>query len=182
LKTGGAAVIFELFADYGMNWTQSSQLFGVLNTSGKTFALKSATVYIEQEKLVLQTSSARDASRLFKSVAEIRVAELFDSKNIEFSQIQKTTQVASLDLSKVDWPVVWRPWEQGDFIRPIGMGGRKKLVSDVLINAKVGLSKKQELFVLEMAGEVIWIPSIKSSESVKASAESSEIIQLAIHQ
>ncbi len=182
LKAGGAAVIFELFAAYGINWSQSLQVLGVLGSSGRKFSLKSATVFVEQEHLVLKISSELYESRIFNNVSEIKETELFDTEDIAFPQIQKTTQVASLDLAKVDWPLVWRPWEQGDFIKPLGMGGRKQLLSDVFINAKIGLSKKQQLYVLEMSGEVIWIPSIKFSESVKASASSRAIIQLAIRQ
>ena len=46
-----------------------------------------------------------------------------------------------LDADRLSFPMELRPWRHGDRIRPIGLHGTK-LVSDILIDAKVPRSEK----------------------------------------
>ena len=58
----------------------------------------------------------------------------------------------------------WRPWRQGDRIRPLGMTG-SRLVSDVLTESKLPNAAKSTFHVLALpdSNEVIWIPNLKRS-------------------
>ncbi len=58
----------------------------------------------------------------------------------------------------------WRKWEKGDRIRPLGMKG-SRLISDILSEAKIPNSLKEDFHVLAIPGsdEVIWIPRLKRS-------------------
>ncbi|HRO98631.1 MAG TPA: tRNA lysidine(34) synthetase TilS [Flavobacteriales bacterium] len=53
-------------------------------------------------------------------------------------------------------PLVLRPWRTGDRFRPAGMVGTK-LVSDLLIDAKVPLHQKAGVHVLESRGTILWV-------------------------
>lgn len=63
---------------------------------------------------------------------------------------------AMLDLDRLEFPLVLRPWKQGDRIRPIGLEG-SKLVSDILIDAKVPKDEKDAVYVLLSGGELAWV-------------------------
>ncbi len=70
---------------------------------------------------------------------------------------------AWLDADRLDFPLELRPWQQGDRIRPIGPGG-SKLVSDLLIDAKVPMSEKENVFVLISSGTVVWVAGHRVAE------------------
>lgn len=178
-KVGGAAVLYELFNGFGLNWSQSEQLMTALDAQeSKTFYLTGYVLFVDREFLVLKREQEGADTMSFDNMEELRASNLFSLRSISKKEIIRTTDLATIDSSKLKWPLTWRGWKIGDYIRPIGMAGKKQLVSDTFTNAKVDASAKQDLYVLAMAGEVIWIPSVKFSESVKVSEETTEIIEL----
>jgi tRNA(Ile)-lysidine synthase len=77
----------------------------------------------------------------------------------------------------------WRAWEEGDWMNPLGMTGKKK-VSDLLTDAKVPSFVRKNLFVLAEAipgGEVLWIPGMRTAQSVAVNAESSSFWKICAH-
>lgn len=60
---------------------------------------------------------------------------------------------------------VWelRPWRAGDRIKPFGMGGRSRLVSDLASDAHLSINDKKKLWVLTYNGEVLWVPGLRAS-------------------
>ncbi len=61
-----------------------------------------------------------------------------------------------LDADPFRGPLTLRPWQAGDRIRPLGMEGTK-LVSDILIDAKVPRDRKETTFVLVSADDIVWV-------------------------
>lgn len=84
---------------------------------------------------------------------------------------------AWLDESSLDFPMVLRPWRVGDRIRPIGMSG-SKLVSDLLVDAKVPLDAKASVRVLESAGRLVWVCGHRVAEGFQADRRSRSVIRI----
>lgn len=74
----------------------------------------------------------------------------------EECKIVKNPTHAYLDADKLQFPLIIRAWEAGDSFLPFGMKGRKK-VSDYLIDNKYSITKKQQVMVLESAGDIVWL-------------------------
>ncbi len=62
--------------------------------------------------------------------------------------------------------LVLRHWEYGDWIRPLGMKGRKK-ISDLLTDLKLDRFSKAEQVVLAEGREVLWVCGHRISERIK---------------
>ena len=56
--------------------------------------------------------------------------------------------------------------KEGDFIRPLGMKGRKRL-SDYLSDRKVPLSERDSLVLMARGSEILWVVGVGVSESSK---------------
>lgn len=82
---------------------------------------------------------------------------------------------AWLDVDRLSFPLGLRPWRAGDRIRPIGLGG-SKLVSDILIDAKVPMSEKPGVYVLESAGAIVWVVGHRIAEGYQATARSGSVL------
>lgn len=76
---------------------------------------------------------------------------------------------AVLDADRLSFPLELRTWREGDRIRPIGLGG-SKLVSDILIDAKVPLSEKADVHVLVSDGTVVWVCGHRLAEGYQLTA------------
>lgn len=85
---------------------------------------------------------------------------------------------ALLDADRLDFPVEVRPWRAGDRMRPIGLGG-SKLVSDILIDAKVPLPAKERTQVLVSGtGEIAWLVGHRIGEGFQATGGSTRVLRI----
>lgn len=67
-----------------------------------------------------------------------------------------TANVAFVDASRLQLPLIVRPWRPGDRFQPLGMAQAKK-VSDFLTDAKVPSSRRQAVYVLVSGGDLVWV-------------------------
>jgi tRNA(Ile)-lysidine synthase len=65
--------------------------------------------------------------------------------------------------------LVWRTRQPGDYIEPMGMGGRKRL-QDLMVDAKIPRGQRDHIPVLAVAGhaEVLWVPGEGGRRSIHA--------------
>lgn len=62
---------------------------------------------------------------------------------------------------------VVRTRRDGDFMRPLGMGGRKKLLSDILTDRKIPKPLKDRVPLVAKGSEILWIIGYDISESIR---------------
>lgn len=88
--------------------------------------------------------------------------------------IRENGCVQVLDGSALTGAVL-RLRRDGDFIRPFGMGGKKKLLSDYLIDRKVPLPLRERLPVLANQNEILWVPGQGISERARLTPSSAAV-------
>jgi len=77
----------------------------------------------------------------------------------EGSHIERDTHAASLDASKVCFPLTLRPIQAGDRFQPFGMRGMK-LVSDYLTDRHISLpEKRRQLVITDATARIVWLVS-----------------------
>lgn len=74
---------------------------------------------------------------------------------------------ARLDAGAIAGAMTVRSWRPGDRVRPAGLGGTKKL-QDVFVDAKLPRARRAALPLIEIAGEIAWVPGIAVGEAFRA--------------
>jgi tRNA(Ile)-lysidine synthase len=82
-----------------------------------------------------------------------------------------------LDADQLAFPLELRPWRVGDRLRPLGLGG-SKLVSDVLVDAKVPQTEKEGTYVLVSGGTIVWLVGHRIAEGFQATATTQHVLRL----
>ena len=85
--------------------------------------------------------------------------------------------VACLDADIVSFPLLIRPWRQGDRFRPLGLNGHK-LVSDVLNDLKLSRSERGQTAVLESGGTVAWVIGRRIDHRFRITAATKRICRI----
>lgn len=83
-------------------------------------------------------------------------------------EVSFTEGNAYFDLGKLEGrQLLLRRWREGDKMKPFGMGGHTKLVSDILNEAGVTSHHKKKCIVLCFADEpehILWVPGLRAAD------------------
>ncbi len=180
-------LLFELLHPYGFTASQIKDIFHCLSgVSGRRFVCARWIVLKDRDQLLIQERVACPSENewlIEDAPAEIGMS---DGSRLEVRrvslvpdyQISRLPQVASLDASKVVWPLTVRRWRAGDKFSPFGMRG-KKLVSDFLTDCKLSLfEKEKQLVVCDACGHILWVVGLRSDERTRLTGTSAEVIEL----
>ena len=84
------------------------------------------------------------------------------------------------DTAKIPFPFTVRHWQLGDWMRPLGMKGRKKL-SDMFVDLKLSLPEKEKALVIADEGShVLALIGHRIDDSVKVTKESTSVTVICI--
>lgn len=173
-------VLFSIIESYGFNYVQSKQILNC-DVVGNIFYSIDYQLVIDRKKYIISKKAIKKSESI--------LIQNFDSDVVFENQILKFEPVFKKDfkpernaniiyLSKnTKFPLTLRPWQNGDFIQPFGMKGKKN-VSNILIDAKVSVSEKETVFVLASESEIIWVIGYTFSEKYKIISDCEEIIKL----
>ena len=71
--------------------------------------------------------------------------------------------------------VVLRHWREGDRFKPFGMKG-SKLISDLFTDLKLSEKEKNETWLLEADGEILWVIGYRAAQSLRVPKDASSYI------
>ena len=97
-------------------------------------------------------------------------------ENNEGLEIVKEKHCAYFDLDKIHFPLTIREIKNGDKIKPFGMHGRSKLVSDILNDAKINSYEREKIPLLCDSNGIMWIVGVRASEEFKITPETQRIL------
>lgn len=143
---------------------------------GAQFPLEGVTVFVDRTDLVIAPQGNAlpewtiNAPDEVPTDAPLRI-EVCGAGDIE---AVKSPCVAWLDAETLHFPLHLRPWKAGDRMRPLGMQG-SKLISDLLIDAKVPRDRKAAVHVLLSQGRIVWVCGLRIAEGAQATALSHKV-------
>ena len=160
---GARQVLYEILSQYKFSYSQAMQVFDALNTiSGKVFMSESHRLILDRDMMYIEEVQT---IILDKHTFDWKATKNVCGNNVDytFSQIvtpqslHTTDDFVNISLDRLSDQLVIRKWQIGDKIRPFGMKGKQKKVSDILIDKKVPVNKKENVMVLESKGEIVWL-------------------------
>lgn len=94
--------------------------------------------------------------------------------------VSKDPHVATIDAAKVQFPLTLRRVEEGDWMIPFGMKGRK-LLSDLMTDRKMTLfEKRKQLVVVDNQGVVVWLVGLRIDNRVAVTEGCREVFELSL--
>ncbi len=84
------------------------------------------------------------------------------------------------DADAIQAPLIVRGARPGDRIRPLGMRGQRKL-QDVFVDRKLPRAQRHSRPVVEVDGEVLWVPGVARSRCALISPQTRAALRLIAH-
>lgn len=158
-------LLHEILTDFNFHSDTIQNIVNKLHTiPGKKFT--SGTHSLIKDRKYLIISEIKTTNPLY-----IIIDHLSDLENLGFSvetldykedlQFQSDPNTIYIDKNKVQFPLILRNWQEGDYFYPYGMKGKKK-VSDLFTDEKIAIPHKHRIPLLCMGESIIWIVGYKA--------------------
>ena len=171
----------EWLSPLGFNRSQIDQLIDSLDsTSGKEFSSPSHTLVIDRDRLIVEPISSPLPPLHIPEPGNYRTSDkrLLKVELTSIITISKTPDCATLDQSKVRFPLTLRPVREGDAFCPFGMSGHR-LVSDFLTDLKLSvLEKRRQLVVTDATDTILWLVGLRTDNRFRVTPDTTTILRL----
>ena len=160
----------HFFKKFGFNYSQINNWLETNSQTGKF--IESSTHRISKNRknwiLSIKTNQKRNDKIFFIDKNEaVGVPIKLTGHLCETLSLEKSNKnVEFFNFSKLTFPLKLRKWKSGDKIRPLGMKGNKK-ISDILIDSKISILEKENIYVLESNNDIVWVIGILINERYK---------------
>lgn len=101
----------------------------------------------------------------------------FSSAVVEERGKEVNGSIEYIDADRLGENLLVRSWMNGDWFRPLGMEGKKKL-SDFFIDEKVPVYEKHSIPLLESDGEIVWVCGKRLDDRFKVTKRTRRILRV----
>ena len=171
-------VIYEWLKNYGFNGTQARQILEA-ETGKIVSSSQGYDVLKDRERLIIE--------RTLKPFNPMRIPEegmyvLDEKMRLSLRKcaayVSKKPFVATFDAQKVVFPLTVRRVEEGDWMIPFGMRGRK-LLSDLMTDRKMTVfEKRRQLVVVDAQDVIVWAVGLRIADSVAVTETAQSVLEL----
>jgi len=168
---------FQFNADTVENIIES--LYGI---PGNQFFSPTSRLVVDREKLIITPIEPQNNELYYVEADQEKV---FDPIEISLSvedyfpgyQIPDSNEIAVFDLDKINFPLVIRKWQLGEYFCPLGMKGLKK-VSDFFIDEKLSIPEKENTWVIASDNKILWIVGRRIDDRFKITRHTQKILRM----
>ena len=184
-------VVFEWLKNYGFNGSQVHQILdadsgGIVSSASGYDVLKDRTRLIVEKTDVTYQTHRNVISMTSKRIVvpEEGTYILDENSKVKVRKcavyVSKNPNIATLDADKVVFPLTIRRVEEGDWMVPYGMKGRK-LLSDLMTDLKMNVfEKRRQLVVVDAQGVVVWAVGLRTSQRVAVSDATGSVLEFSL--
>lgn len=174
-------IVFEWLKQYGFNGSQVQQVISA--ETGSIFSSPTGyDVLKDRDRLLVEPT--------IMAFTPIRIPEegtyvLPDDRRLNVRRsnpfVSKDSHEATLDARQVRFPLTVRRVEEGDWMIPYGMTGRK-LLSDLMTDLKMSLfDRRRQLVVVDAQGAVVWAVGLRTDHRCRVTDATQEVIAIKIN-
>lgn len=186
-------IVFEWLKNYGFNGNQVRQILdagcgGIVSSAMGYDVLKDRSRLIVEKTENYPQGVRNVTSRPSKRIVVPEEGTYILDENSKFRvrkcavYVSKVPHIATLDAAKVRFPLTVRRVEEGDWMVPYGMKGRK-LLSDLMTDLKMNVfEKRRQLVVVDAQGVIVWAVGLRTDQRVAVRESTVSVWELQIGQ
>ncbi|SOC80439.1 tRNA(Ile)-lysidine synthase [Salinimicrobium sediminis] len=172
------AVMYALFKSFG--FTEWEDVHGLLDAQpGKMVYSKTHRLIKDREELLLTTISGEDRRYEISEGEEVVMLPIGTFQFEEVGEISESQSDNAIfvDANRLNFPLVVRKWERGDYFYPFGMQGKKKL-SKFFKDEKLSLPQKENCWLLCSGEEIMWVMGRRLDARFAVDNDTNKIIRI----
>ncbi|SHG26810.1 tRNA lysidine(34) synthetase TilS [Flagellimonas flava] len=171
--------LYALFNAYGFSeWDDVKGLLSAL--SGKEVRSRTHRLVKDREHLILTKIKDRgeDKVTLIKDLANLSVPIPLKFETVKTHQ-KTNANVIFVDKEKLNYPLLLRKWQKGDYFYPFGMRGKKKL-SKYFKDEKIDVVSKENQWLLCSGDDIVWVVGRRPDERYRVDDDTQNILKISL--
>ena len=175
--------LFEILRPYYFNGEVVNEILKSLDgQSGKQFFSSTHRAVLDRGAIVVKKLKlvARERYYLEENCESIDHPISLSLKSADRTgsfSISASPKTAMIDWDKLQFPLILRKWQKGDYFQPLGMKGFKKL-SDFFVDEKISLPDKENIWLLTNGEEIVWVTGLRLDDRYKITATTTKLLIL----
>ena len=176
-------VVYEIVKDYAFTAHQADEVIALLKSeTGKYIQSATHRIIKNRNWLIIAPLQNTEAQHVLIEEKDTHVDFEAGTLHIEKlttakAQIVTDSSIAFLNAAEITYPLLLRKWKQGDYFYPLGMQKKKKL-NRFLIDQKLSLTQKENIWVIEMNKKIIWIVGKRIDDRFKVMPSTTNLLQI----
>lgn len=177
-------ILFEILSPYGFTASTIDDIFeSIGGQSGKIFYSSFHRVIKDRDTFIIEETPLLPNNKIFlitetdskiSDPVKLNISSLF--KTSDFG-IEKEKHILYVDKDEITFPLIIRRWQHGDWFKPLGMKGTKKL-SDYFTDRKFSLIDKENTWLLCSGDNIIWVIGERVDDRFKITKHTKEILKI----
>jgi tRNA(Ile)-lysidine synthase len=179
--------LFELVRPF--NFT-TAQLDGIIESfgsnSGKKFFSSTHRMIKNRDNLIISENIdvlmprfyiEADTQEIAKPI-RLTLKKMSIDESFEFP---RSRDIACLDYAQLEFPLLLRRWQKGDYFKPLGMGDFKKL-SDFFVDSKLSIPEKENVWLLISGDRIVWVVGKRLDDRFKITQKTKSILLIQLEE
>ncbi len=173
-------LVYEWVKEYGFNGDQAEQIMTA--ETGSIFSSQQGfDLLVDRQRLIVEPSMKplkmmlvpEEGNYVLEDGTKISV-----KRECETVKVSKVAERATLDAQNIHFPLKIRRVEEGDWMVPYGMHGRK-LLSDIMTDKKMTVfEKRRQLVVVDAKGDILWLVGQRIDNRYCVSYSTKEVLAI----
>ncbi|MEZ5045650.1 MAG: tRNA lysidine(34) synthetase TilS [Chitinophagaceae bacterium] len=179
-----STIFYLLLKKYQFSFEQSQEVLKMMNTQGGSYVenkdykiIHHGNFFIITKKVATQTDFLFYDTVLPQTIQT--PFQTIQTKLLKTDQlkIQKEKAFCYIDTQMLSYPILFRPWKQGDYMYPFGLNKKKK-IARILIDEKIPLHEKEKIWVMVSNEKIVWLLGLKTDHRFRVTEKTKEVFCL----
>lgn len=176
-------VLYELLKPFDFSYEQAQQAIMIMDSeAGRKIETQNYRLLKDRRFFIIskKETTVTDILYIDEDTTQIETSDaLWNIRCVaaDKHKIIVDKSVIQVDASQLEFPLILRRWRQGDYMYPLGMKKKKK-IARILIDEKVPLHEKENIWVVESNKKIICVAGIKTDERFKVTDKTKRIFIL----
>ena len=175
--------LFELLRPFSFKGEVVNDIMKALdNPPGTQFFSATHRLVIDRENLII-TPNVTPQNEFF--YIEKDQQEVSEPINMRISverysadyRIPDSPKVAVFDYDALSFPLIIRKWKKGEYFKPLGLGGFKKL-SDFFIDQKYSIPEKENAWLMASGSKIAWVVGKRIDDRFKITSDTELVLRI----
>lgn len=178
-----ASIVYEMCKPYNFTAAQTTEVIKLLESDTGKYVVSSThrilknrdwfiIAPLQHESMEHHVIEQADEMVMYSN--KKLLIQLIDTTNFEISNDKN---IACIDAKNIVYPLLLRKWKQGDYFYPLGLPKQKK-ISRFLIDQKVSIIDKENVWVIESNKKIIWVVGHRIDDRFKVIESTKYILKL----